>query len=80
MTSATNERPTVLVVDDDAGVRFTLMEVLSEVDVDILKFRSGLEIEPGKAEVVAALSLRLREDLKVLAEPLHAEPPQAFVP
>ena len=28
-------RPTVLVVDDDDGVRYTLAEVLSESDVDV---------------------------------------------
>ncbi len=34
-------RPVVLVVDDDAGVRFTLAEVLGEADVEVLQAASG---------------------------------------
>ncbi len=36
-------RPSVLVVDDDPGVRFTLAEVLGEADVDVLKAAGGEE-------------------------------------
>lgn len=34
-------KPTVLVVDDDEGVRFTLSEVLSELDVRVLEASDG---------------------------------------
>lgn len=36
-----SERPVVLVADDDDGVRFTLTEVLSGLDVDILEAADG---------------------------------------
>jgi two-component system response regulator HydG len=35
-------RPTVLLVDDDDGVRFTLAEILAELDVDVIEARDGL--------------------------------------
>ncbi|MCK6550362.1 sigma-54 dependent transcriptional regulator [Myxococcota bacterium] len=34
-------RPTVLLVDDDDGVRFTLSEILVELDVEVLEARDG---------------------------------------
>ena len=36
-----SERPKVLIVDDDEGVRFTLAEVLAEADVDVLEAADG---------------------------------------
>jgi two-component system, NtrC family, response regulator HydG len=38
-----NNRPVVLLVDDDDGVRFTLSEVLAEADVDVLEAKDGEE-------------------------------------
>ena len=38
-----NIRPTVLLVDDDEGVRFTLAEVLAEADVNVIEAASGAD-------------------------------------
>ena len=41
MSAATPNRPTVLLVDDDDGVRFTLAEVLAEADVNVIEAGDG---------------------------------------
>ena len=41
MSQAQLSRPTVLLVDDDDGVRFTLAEVLAEADVNIIEASDG---------------------------------------
>lgn len=49
-------RPTVLLVDDDEGVRFTLGEVLSDLEVDVVEAKDGTEaiqrLEDGPVDLV----------------------------
>jgi two-component system response regulator HydG len=43
MTARDEQRPTVLLADDDDGVRFTLGEVLAEADVEVIEVADGQE-------------------------------------
>src|SRR5262245_65773198 len=55
MTTATR-RPQVLVVDDDALVRFALMEILAEAGIEAIEAANSLE---ALSAIAAAEDLRL---------------------
>jgi two-component system, NtrC family, response regulator HydG len=72
-------RPVVLVVDDDAGVRFTLAEVLLEADVEVLEAadgRAALAIVRARPVDLVITDLRMpgMDGLELLREVIALRP------
>lgn len=76
-------KPTVLLVDDDPGVRFTLAEVLTDADVEVLEAENGEEalsvLETHAADLVITDLKMPRMDGMVLLEHLRKQRPELKV-
>jgi two-component system response regulator HydG len=72
-------RPVVLLVDDDAGVRFTLGEVLSEADVEVIEAENGVDalekMRDRRADlVITDLKMPKMDGMALLAEIRKQDP------
>jgi two-component system, NtrC family, response regulator HydG len=71
-------KPTILIVDDDPGVRYTLREILESGDMDVAEAPDGLAalewLREGRADLMITDLLMPRLDGMKLLERLHEVP------
>ena len=73
-------KPRVLVVDDDAGVRYTLREILESADIQVFDASDGADAAAWLAEnatdlVITDLRMPRMDGMKLL-EHLQSAPPR----